>query len=126
MFNHTAVAKAVVTAACTLAIALLTIGMGVDPTWAGSDPPSALQSASTLSEVVVPPVPGPSQRSLAIPRPKKLSQVSQPSTGPTTPTPSPSPPCAKQDEDCSSVACCPKLHCVPSGGGANKQQTCAQ
>ncbi len=39
MFNHTTVAKAVVTAACTLAIALLIIGMGVNSTWAASDPP---------------------------------------------------------------------------------------
>jgi hypothetical protein len=39
MFNRTTVAKAFVMAACTLAIALLAIGMGVNATWAGSDPP---------------------------------------------------------------------------------------
>jgi len=37
MRNRTAVANAIVAAVCTLAIALLTIGMGVSSTWAGSD-----------------------------------------------------------------------------------------
>jgi hypothetical protein len=39
MCNHTTVAKALVVTACTLAIALLINGMGVDSTWAGSAPP---------------------------------------------------------------------------------------
>jgi hypothetical protein len=34
MFNHTTDAKAFVMAACALAIALLTIGMGVNSSWA--------------------------------------------------------------------------------------------
>lgn len=42
MRNHTAVASAVVAAACTLAIALLTIGTGVNFAWAGSGQPSGL------------------------------------------------------------------------------------
>jgi hypothetical protein len=46
MFNHTAVAKAFATAACTLAIALLTTGMGVNSSWAGSDQPSGMSLAS--------------------------------------------------------------------------------
>ena len=37
MCNHTAVAKTFVVAACTLAVALLTIGIGVNSSWAGSD-----------------------------------------------------------------------------------------
>jgi len=40
MCNHSAVLKAVVVAKGTLAIALLTIGMGVNATWAGSNQPS--------------------------------------------------------------------------------------
>ena len=48
MYNHTAVAKAFATAACTLVIALLTIGMGVNSTWAGSDPP-IVQNFTPLS-----------------------------------------------------------------------------
>jgi hypothetical protein len=47
MSNHTPVAKAVVIAACTLAIALLIIGMGVNSTWAGSDQPAGVTSPPT-------------------------------------------------------------------------------
>jgi len=47
MCNHTAVAKTFVMAACILAIALLTIGMGVNySSWAGSNQPSGLILAS--------------------------------------------------------------------------------
>lgn len=63
MFNHTTDAKAFVTAACTLAIALLTIGMGVNSTWAGSDQQSGLQSTHISSQVVIPPTPPPAQAS---------------------------------------------------------------
>ena len=40
MCNHIAVAKTFTTAAWALAIVLLIIGMGVNPTWAGSDTPA--------------------------------------------------------------------------------------
>jgi|HubBroStandDraft_4_1064222.scaffolds.fasta_scaffold43494_3 hypothetical protein len=40
MCNHTAVAKAFVTTACALAFACLTIGTGVNSSWAGSDTPA--------------------------------------------------------------------------------------
>jgi hypothetical protein len=42
MCNRTTYAKAFVKAACALAIALSTIGMGVNSTWAGSDQPTGL------------------------------------------------------------------------------------
>jgi hypothetical protein len=42
MCDHTVVAKAVVTTACSLAIAFSTIGMGVNSSWAGSDQASGL------------------------------------------------------------------------------------
>jgi hypothetical protein len=48
MSNHAAVAKTVVTAACTLAMALLTIGMGVNSSWAGSD--LSAQSTCALAD----------------------------------------------------------------------------
>jgi hypothetical protein len=48
MCSHTVVANAVVAAACTLAIALLTIGMGVNSTWAGSDQPNKLSQRPRL------------------------------------------------------------------------------
>jgi hypothetical protein len=54
MRNHTAVAKGVVAASCTLAIALLTIGMGGNSTWAGSDVTLAMPATSISSEVVQP------------------------------------------------------------------------
>ena len=43
MCNHTAVANAFITAACSLAVALLTSGMGVNSAWAGLDQPSGLK-----------------------------------------------------------------------------------
>jgi hypothetical protein len=45
MCNHTAVAKAIVKAACTLVIALLTIGICVNSSSAGS--PSGLERVQT-------------------------------------------------------------------------------
>lgn len=42
MRNHNAVSKTVVTAACTLAIAILIIGMGVNSTLAAPDTPAPL------------------------------------------------------------------------------------
>jgi hypothetical protein len=70
MSNHTAVAKAFVMAACTLAIALLTIGMGVNATWAGSEQPSGLKYTPILFGGVFPPVPsaGHPLRSITMPR----------------------------------------------------------
>jgi len=52
MFNRTAVAKAFVTAACALGIALLTIDLGVNSAWAGSDQPSGLKFTPISSEGV--------------------------------------------------------------------------
>jgi hypothetical protein len=52
MFNHITEAKTFVMAASTLAIALFTIGMGVNSTWAGSDQPSGLKFTSISSEGV--------------------------------------------------------------------------
>jgi hypothetical protein len=46
MCNHIAVAKVFVMAACTLAIALFTTGMGVNSTWAGSDPSTRVRTAA--------------------------------------------------------------------------------
>jgi len=43
MFNRTTVGKTFVTAACSLAIALITIGTGVNSSWAGSDQASGLK-----------------------------------------------------------------------------------
>jgi hypothetical protein len=117
MGNRFAYARAFLTAACTLAIALFTIGMGVSSSWAGSDPPSGLQTASMSSEAVSTPVPGLSHRSITMPRLKKLSEDSQPSTGPTTPTTSPSanPPCGRQNDVCGlgHLPCCENegFHC---------------
>lgn len=54
MRNHTSVARAVAVAACTLAVALLSTGRGVNSTRAGSDLPSVMQAAPTRSEVVQP------------------------------------------------------------------------
>ena len=50
MRNHTSVAKVVVAAAYTLAVALLIIGVGVKSSWAGSDPPSGLNFTPVLSD----------------------------------------------------------------------------
>ena len=50
MRNQTALGKVVVVALCTLAIALSTIGSGVNPTWAASDEP-ALSGSTQLSFV---------------------------------------------------------------------------
>ena len=50
MCNHTAVAKAFVVAACTLAIALLTIGMSVNSTWAETGQPSERNFTSIASK----------------------------------------------------------------------------
>jgi hypothetical protein len=117
MCNRFAYAKAFVTAACALAIALFTIGMGVSSSWAGSDPPSELQTASMSSEAVFTPVPGLSHRPITLPRLKKLSEDSQPSTEPTTPTTSPSasPPCGRQNDKCGAGyrPCCESegFHC---------------
>ena len=55
MSNHTAVAKALVTAAGALAIGLLAIGIGANSSWAGSD-----QSTPISSEGVFQPAPAPS------------------------------------------------------------------
>jgi hypothetical protein len=44
MLNHPTDDKAFVKTACSLAIALLTIGMGVNSSWAGLDQPSGLKS----------------------------------------------------------------------------------
>lgn len=52
MFNRTTDAKAFATAACALAIALFTIGMGVNSSWAGSDQPSGLLLPPISSEAV--------------------------------------------------------------------------
>ena len=54
MRNHTAVPRAVATAACTLAIALLTTTMTVNSAWAQSDPPSGLNFTPISFEAVVP------------------------------------------------------------------------
>jgi len=70
MFNHTTVAKAFVISACTLAVALLTIGTCVNSTWAESDQPSGLNFIPITSEVVFQPAPAPSptRRSITQPR----------------------------------------------------------
>ncbi len=52
MCNHTADAKAFAIGPRTLAIALLTIGMGVNSTWAGSDQPSGLNFTPISPEVL--------------------------------------------------------------------------
>jgi hypothetical protein len=57
MFNHATDAKAFVMAACALAIALLTIGMSINSTWAGSDQPSRLKFTPISTDVVVHPAP---------------------------------------------------------------------
>ena len=74
MCCHTTVTKAVVTAACALAIALSAIGMGVNSTWAGSDQASGLKFTPVSSDVVVQPVPaaGPRHQSNTMP---SLSEV---------------------------------------------------
>jgi hypothetical protein len=70
MCNNTAVAKAFVIAARTLAIALLTIGMGVNSTWAGSDQPFRIKFTPISSKVVFQPVTaaGNPHRSITMPR----------------------------------------------------------
>jgi hypothetical protein len=68
MFNH-AIAKVFATAACALAIALLTTGMGVNSARAESDPSSATQTHSISSDVIqpspTPALPPPSIRRLS-------------------------------------------------------------
>lgn len=49
MFNHIAVAKTFMKVACSLAIALLTIGMGVNSSRAGSDQPPGSNFTAILS-----------------------------------------------------------------------------
>ncbi len=70
MCNHTAVAKAFVIAACTLAIAFLTIGMGVNSTWAGSDQPTGLNVTPISTDMVVQPLTSANHphRSITLPR----------------------------------------------------------
>lgn len=51
MGNYIGVAKVLVMAACALAIALSTIGLAVNSTWAGSDPPSD-QKTTTISTLI--------------------------------------------------------------------------
>ncbi len=55
MFNRIPYAKVFATAACTMAIVLLTIGMGVNSSWAGSDQPSRLPLPPIPSAVVIQP-----------------------------------------------------------------------
>jgi hypothetical protein len=50
MCNRTALAKVFVTAACALAIALFTIGMGVNSSWAGSDQTPGMKFTPRLFE----------------------------------------------------------------------------
>ena len=57
MGNDTAVAKAVVTAACTLAIGLLIIGMGANSSWAGSDQSTPISSEGVFQPAPSPPAP---------------------------------------------------------------------
>ncbi len=57
MFNRTKYAKAFIAAAHVLAIVLLTIGMGVNPSWAGSDRPTMINFSPIPSDVVSQPVP---------------------------------------------------------------------
>jgi hypothetical protein len=56
MCNHTAFAKAVVAAACTLAIAILIIGMGVNSTLA-ADPPLVPNFTPLTPALLITPVP---------------------------------------------------------------------
>ena len=106
MRNHIAVAKVLVMAARALAIGLLTIGLGGNSTWAGSEQASGLQSASISSEVVFQPVTAadPTHRSTTIARPKKLLQLSQPGAGPATRI---SQNCATLYHNCRNLKCCP-------------------
>jgi hypothetical protein len=99
------VAKAIVIAYRTLAIAVLTIGVGVNSAWAGSGQPSGLKFTSISTDVVVQPVParpGHPHQSFTLPRPAESAPIainqSQPSTEPTTPTTSPLPPPSPESE----------------------------
>lgn len=53
MCNRIIYAKAFVTAACALAFALLTIGTGVNSSWAGSDQASGLNFTPVPSELAI-------------------------------------------------------------------------
>jgi hypothetical protein len=70
MFNRTAVAKAFVMAACALAYAFLTIGMGVNSTWAESDQSPVLKFTPVPSRVLFQPATaaGYSHRLISMPR----------------------------------------------------------
>jgi len=108
MFNHITEAKTFVMAASTLAIALFTIGMGVNSTWAGSDQPSALQSGSKLNPFRVVSLSlrlNPSPQSPVTPRPKMLAQ----STG-----------CGHPGDRCHEIACCQNISCVHCVGAEGK------
>jgi hypothetical protein len=59
MCNRTVVAKALVIAGCTLAIALSTIGMGVNSSWAGADRASGLNFTPISTDMVERPAPRP-------------------------------------------------------------------
>jgi hypothetical protein len=57
MYNCTAVAKVFATAASTLAIALLIVGIGIDSTYAGSDRPPTFnysQIPGTITDQTLP------------------------------------------------------------------------
>jgi hypothetical protein len=56
MCNATEVAKRYTIAACAVAIALLTISVGVKSTWAGSDQQAGLKFTPISSEMVVYPL----------------------------------------------------------------------
>ena len=102
MCNRTTVAKAFATAASALAIALFTIGIGINSAWAGSDPPRRLKFTPISIDLVVQPVlarPGHLHLSFAKPWPAEsalvTSRQSQPSAEPiiaetTQPSPDPS------------------------------------
>lgn len=77
MCNHTAVAKGFVAASCTLAIALLIIGMCVISSLAGADQSSELKFTPISSYVVVQPIPAarPTQWLNVIPLPSNETHV---------------------------------------------------
>ena len=112
MFNHITEAKTFVMAARTLAIALLTIGLGVNSAWAGSDQPSGQQVSPLTTDVVIQPVTaaGDTRRSITM----RMHAVLRGSTGPMIAThflpqfdKSALGNDCKRNDDCGSGCCCP-------------------
>jgi len=105
MRNCTALAKVFVTAACALAIALFTIDLAVNPTWAGSDQTPVMKFTPRLFEGIY-------QRSTKTAKATRFTQA-----------------CVQYHEECSSYPdmrfpCCDPSQSCESNPNANGRSWC--